>query len=197
MDSEKRGPTRRRGRGWLPKRSNCKGPFGPPCAVTPLGTRPSDARFPCSPAFRARRGEYEKDKVSLRFATCLCRFPCRPSKCKRAFCSNRFHRRTMPRRRPSAAGTGPSLRRKLTARDAVAWLSRRSAPSVARERSCETFRRVPVPAFARSRAAWRRTAPEAFPFLGTGSLTPARRALDRPIAIACWTDLAPWTPSRT
>jgi hypothetical protein len=35
----------RSGRGRLPKRSNCKGPLGPPCAVTPLGTRPLDAHF--------------------------------------------------------------------------------------------------------------------------------------------------------
>lgn len=37
---------RRCGRGQLPSRSNCKGPHGLPCAVTPpLRTRPLDARF--------------------------------------------------------------------------------------------------------------------------------------------------------
>jgi len=63
----------------------------------------------------------------------------------------------------------------------VLWLSRRSAASVARERFFETF---PLDrAFDKSRLAWRRIALD--PLLEGGSLTPARRALDSPIAIAC------------
>jgi hypothetical protein len=45
--------------------------------------------------------------------------------------------------------------------------------------------------------ALRRVLAEAFPFWGGFSLTPARRALERPIAIACLVERAPCFPSRT
>jgi hypothetical protein len=38
---------------------------------------------------------------------------------------------------------------------------------------------------------------EALPFFGGGSFTPARRAFESPMAIACFADLAPCFPSRT
>ena len=148
--------TRRPGRGWLPKRSNCKGPFGPPCAVTPLGTRPSDARFPCLPAFRACGAvSTRKTKLAVDSRRVFAAFLAARRSASGLFCSNRFHRRTMPRRRPSAAGTGPEFAPQVDRETQSRGFSRRSAPSVARERFFETFRRVPVPAFARSRAAWR------------------------------------------
>jgi hypothetical protein len=45
------------------------------------------------------------------------------------------------------------------------------------------------------RPVLRRLFAAAFPFFGI--LTPARRALDKPIAIACFVDRAPCLPSRT
>ena len=74
--------------------------------------------------------------------------------------------------------------------DAAAPPSRLSALSVA----CERFRDVggpPSRAFSRSRFAFSRVFLETIPFLGGGSFTPARRALERPIAIACFVERAP------
>jgi hypothetical protein len=78
--------------------------------------------------------------------------------------------------------------------DAARRLSRLSARFVARERFREGFVRRPARPFARSRFAWRfvRCAPR----FGGGNFTPARRALDRPMAIACSGDRAPCSPSR-
>src|SRR6266566_4127028 len=50
---------------------------------------------------------------------------------------------------------------------------------------------------AYARAALLRVRSLVLPFLGGGRSTPARRALDRPIAIACFVDRAPCLPSRT
>ena len=75
--------------------------------------------------------------------------------------------------------------------DAAEWLSRLSAAETARERLRETLRRGLRPA-ARSRAAASRVLSEAG---GAGSCTPARLALDSPIAIACLVDRAPCLPS--
>ena len=49
---------------------------------------------------------------------------------------------------------------------------------------------------ATARLALFRVFSDAVPFFGGGSFTPARRALDRPIAIACFADRAPCLPSR-
>jgi len=68
--------------------------------------------------------------------------------------------------------------------------------SVARERLGETAG-LPERPFARSRSACFRTRFVARPALGGPNLTPARRAFDNPIAIACCGDLAPCFPSRT
>lgn len=48
---------------------------------------------------------------------------------------------------------------------------------------------------ARSRDARLRTDADALPFRGGSKLTPARLAFDRPMAMACLVERAPWTPS--
>jgi len=78
--------------------------------------------------------------------------------------------------------------------DAAALPSWLSARRVAREREADTafFERPAL------KALWAlfRVDSEVFPFFGALRLTPARRALDRPIAIACSVDRAPCFPSR-
>src|SRR5205814_2981113 len=72
--------------------------------------------------------------------------------------------------------------------------SRFSARLVARERVREGFLRRPVRALAKSRSAWRFV--RALPRFGGGSFTPALRAFDSPMAIACSGERAPCSPSR-
>src|SRR5437762_9019882 len=72
--------------------------------------------------------------------------------------------------------------------------SRPSAFLIARERLREGALRF-APFFS-SRLALRRVSFEAAPFFGGGNRTPARRAFDKPIAIACLVDRAPCSPSR-
>jgi hypothetical protein len=81
-----------------------------------------------------------------------------------------------------------------TLREADLRLSRFSAPLTARERRREGFRRRALRPFARSRLAWRLV--RALPRFGGRSFTPARRALDKPMAMACSGDRAPCLPSR-
>jgi len=50
--------------------------------------------------------------------------------------------------------------------------------------------------FAKVAAACLRVSFDALLFFGTANFTPARRALDRPIAIACLAERAPCLPSR-
>ena len=78
--------------------------------------------------------------------------------------------------------------------DADRRLSRLSARCVARERFREGFLRRPARLFVRSRFAWRFV--RCLPRFGGGNFTPARRALERPIAIACSGERAPCSPSR-
>jgi hypothetical protein len=78
--------------------------------------------------------------------------------------------------------------------DAERRLSRLRACFVAWERFRDGFLRRPARPFARSRFAWRFV--PCFPRLGGGNFTPARRALERPIAIACSGERAPCWPSR-
>jgi hypothetical protein len=78
--------------------------------------------------------------------------------------------------------------------DADLRLSRLSARFVARERLLDGFLRLPARPFARSLFAWRFV--RVLPSFGGGNFTPARRALDKPIAIACSGDRAPCSPSR-
>jgi hypothetical protein len=78
--------------------------------------------------------------------------------------------------------------------DAERRLSRLSARFVARDRFREGFLRRPARPFARSRFAWRFV--RSLPRLGGGNSTPARRAFERPMAIACSGERAPCSPSR-
>ena len=55
----------------------------------------------------------------------------------------------------------------------------------------ETFFAPPLRPLAESRSACLRVLSEVVPLLGGGSFTPARRALESPIAIACFVDRAP------
>jgi hypothetical protein len=81
------------------------------------------------------------------------------------------------------------------ARDADACGSRSSALRVAAERrALGRFRSARLR--VRSRAAFLRVCSEVVPRLGGASRTPARRALERPMAIACLADRAPCLPSR-
>jgi hypothetical protein len=73
--------------------------------------------------------------------------------------------------------------------------SRFKALTVALLRFGETFV-GPDFAFSKSRLAFVRVATDVRPLGGGGSLTPARRAFESPIAIACCADLAPCLPCR-
>ena len=73
--------------------------------------------------------------------------------------------------------------------------SRCSAFLVARDRFGEGFPRRPLR--VESRFAFLRVLAEVFDASGAGSSTPARRAFDRPIAMACFVLRAPCFPSRT
>jgi len=68
--------------------------------------------------------------------------------------------------------------------------------SVARERPGDALR-FPERPLDRSRLACFRTRFVERPALGGPNFTPARRAFDKPMAIACCGDLAPCFPSRT
>jgi hypothetical protein len=65
----------------------------------------------------------------------------------------------------------------------------------ARLRFADGLRRGRSP-FSRSLFAFSRVSSDASPFSGGGRSTPARRALESPIAIACSGELAPCFPSR-
>jgi hypothetical protein len=78
--------------------------------------------------------------------------------------------------------------------DAAECPSRFNAPLTARERRADGFLRVWLALM--SRFARFRVDAEAVPFFGAGSFTPARRASESPIAIACSVDRAPCFPSR-
>ena len=81
-------------------------------------------------------------------------------------------------------------------RDAAERGSRLSALFTARERVAEGFLRFrPRPLLA-SRAACFLVRADVLPFFGGGSFTPARRAFDNPIAMACLVERAPCFPSR-
>ena len=73
--------------------------------------------------------------------------------------------------------------------------SRFNALVVAADRLADVF--VPPRApFAESCCAFLRVACDVVPDLGGGNFTPARRAFDNPIAMACLVDRAPCLPSR-
>jgi len=78
--------------------------------------------------------------------------------------------------------------------DAARRGSRLSAFRTARERVRDGLRRGALFPFRESRAACFFVLAD--PFFGGGSLTPARRALDNPMAMACLVERAPCFPSR-
>jgi len=78
--------------------------------------------------------------------------------------------------------------------DAARLPSFLSAALVARDRFSDGFRRDLPPLRFWLTVAWPRL--EAMPFLGLRNLTPARRALESPMAIACFVERAPCLPSR-
>jgi hypothetical protein len=80
--------------------------------------------------------------------------------------------------------------------DAAAVPSRFSTFVIARERVLDGRFAVLVDARFVARAALLRVFADAVPFFGGGSSTPARRASDSPIAIACFADFAPCFPCR-
>lgn len=80
--------------------------------------------------------------------------------------------------------------------DAARRGSRLSRSDIALERFGLGFGRFPDCAARYSRAALLRVRAEACPFRGGFSFTPARRAFDNPMAIACFVDRAPCLPSR-
>ena len=98
----------------------------------------------------------------------------------------------LPRRRAARCACDERLRC-----DAAECPSRFSAPSTARERVLDVARRPPERPFCVSRLACLRVRADVFPRFGTGNFTPARRAFERPMAIACCGDRAPCFPSRT
>jgi hypothetical protein len=69
--------------------------------------------------------------------------------------------------------------------DATLRPSRLSRFSIARERRADVFFLPPLLPFRVSRTAARRVSSETVPFLGCFSFTPARRAFESPMAIAC------------
>ena len=80
--------------------------------------------------------------------------------------------------------------------DAAARPSRLSALSAACERLRDGLAPPPSSAFLSSCLAFRRVSSGTLPFAGTGSFTPARLALERPMAIACFVERAPCSPLR-
>jgi hypothetical protein len=74
--------------------------------------------------------------------------------------------------------------------------SRLSAFVIARDRVRDGALALLFAPFLSSRLALRRVSLGAAPFFGGGNFTPARRAFDKPIAIACLVDRAPCSPSR-
>jgi hypothetical protein len=76
--------------------------------------------------------------------------------------------------------------------EAASPLSRWSAFNVAFDRFEEGF--FPEFAISRSRCALRRVASDVLPGFGGANFTPARRALESPMAMACFVDRAPRLP---
>jgi hypothetical protein len=107
----------------------------------------------------------------------------------------------------AAAERSPALRLRADLRacfdsaslDAAERPSRFSALLLARARLRELFLAIFEPDFvavARSRLARLMVSRDASPYFGGGRSTPARRASDKPIAIACLVDRAPCLPWR-
>jgi hypothetical protein len=111
--------------------------------------------------------------------------------------TDRFHRGMVQGRTAAPPGSSfaPFVCRESADFAALDLLSLCKAFCVARERLGDTIR-LPETPLARSRSACFRTRLAKPPALGAPNFTPARRAFDKPIAIACCGDLAPCFPSR-
>jgi hypothetical protein len=81
--------------------------------------------------------------------------------------------------------------------DTVRVGSRFNARVVARERRGDGFFLLPAWPARYARSALLRVRADTWPFFGGFKSTPARRAFDNPIAIACLVERAPCFPSRT
>lgn len=88
-------------------------------------------------------------------------------------------------------------RRERESREAALCPSRFKARVVARERVADGSLAEWLWPLRSSRRACLMVFALASPGRGVGNFTPARRALDSPIAIACWEEAAPCLPSRT
>ena len=128
---------------------------------------------------------------SDRGASCLARSALTP---RAALRSERLGGCLSPRLRPSGASAPSSLERECIGGGRLMSFPLQSLGGGARA-GCGRLPPDPFP-LARSRCAWVRVVAEAFLFPGGGSFTPARRAFDSPMAIACFVDLAPCFPSR-
>ena len=80
--------------------------------------------------------------------------------------------------------------------DAAARGSRFRAALLARDLFADGLDVPPLRPFSRSRSAFSCVEPGVAPSFGADSFTPARRAFESPIAIACFVDRAPCLPSR-
>jgi hypothetical protein len=89
----------------------------------------------------------------------------------------------------------PRVCRANADRDAESWGSLLNTPLTALDRVRDTLPRCQRP-FAKSRFACLRTFSDERPRFGAASFTPARRALDNPMAMACCGERAPCLPSR-
>jgi hypothetical protein len=78
--------------------------------------------------------------------------------------------------------------------EAASPLSRWSAFNVACDRLAEGF--FSESAFSKSRCAFFRVASEVLPGFGGANCTPARRAFESPMAMACFVERAPCFPAR-
>jgi hypothetical protein len=99
-------------------------------------------------------------------------------------------RELVPRRRAA-----PCACRASALLEAPLRPSRRKAERTARDRLVDGF--LPGRLCFRACCALRLVLSEVCPFSGAGNFTPARRAFERPMAIACFADRAPCLPSRT
>jgi hypothetical protein len=147
-----------------------------------------------SPALSASTLPYDHDAVV--------RMPCTRSLLFRDFADYYFARSRVRAAFFAEADLAAAVRVRAAVRvcwdnasgETAALLSRLRAFNVACDRLAEGF--FPELAFSRSRWALRRVASEVLPGFGGASFTPARRALESPMAMACFAERAPCFPAR-
>src|SRR5215472_6282752 len=156
-------------------------------AISALDMNVFAAEGGCAPTFsHAARRCVVRVRAALRAA---CRRPVLPF-VRTALSAARW-RDLLVRRRAARRACCERLLREAAERPFL-----RNAREVARERRTEVLRRRADLPRRTSRCAFVRVSAEAVPLLGGGNFTPARRALDSPIAIACCGEAAPCLPSR-